>query len=183
MSGFALGRHAHARAHTHTHTHTHTSSFIHLEIEALPESFLWSLIGNFECEVVWVAFFHPTGREGASACIETVFNCFFPTWMLGWEITLESKQRAGKRGRLCGIVVKSTRSASVAQGLWVPILSVDLHTTHKVMPWQHPTHKWRRIGRHVSSRTIFLTTKKEREKRRGWRNCSQFWRKMRLEML
>ena len=40
-----------------------------------------------------------------------------------------------------GVVVKIVPSASVAQGLWVWIPGMELHTTHQAMLWQHPTYK------------------------------------------
>ena len=45
------------------------------------------------------------------------------------------------RGQPSGIVVKFTRSTSVAQDLQVRILGTDLHTTHQAMLWWHPTYK------------------------------------------
>ena len=39
------------------------------------------------------------------------------------------------------VVVKFTRSTSVAQGSQVWILGTDLHTAHPAMLWQHPTDK------------------------------------------
>ena len=78
-----------------------------------------------------------------------------------------------------GIVVKFTRSASAAWGLWVRILGTDLHTTHRAMLWWRHTYKiqedWHRCelrtnlsqakrGRlptSVSSGPIFLTHTKK----------------------
>ena len=44
-------------------------------------------------------------------------------------------------GQPGGLVVKYTRSASVAQGWRVLILVMDPHTAHQAMLWQHPTYK------------------------------------------
>ena len=38
-----------------------------------------------------------------------------------------------------GVVVKFTLSALAAQGLWVQLLGMDLHTTHQATLWWHPT--------------------------------------------
>ena len=55
----------------------------------------------------------------------------------------EAGGRGAKGGRAWpgGMVVKFTRSASVAQGLWVQIPGADLHTAHQATPWWHPTYK------------------------------------------
>ena len=45
------------------------------------------------------------------------------------------------RGWPGGIVVKLVCSTSVAQGLQVQILGMDLCTTHQAMLWWHPTYK------------------------------------------
>ena len=45
------------------------------------------------------------------------------------------------QGRPGGIVVKSTHSASVAQGSWLRILGTDLYTAHHAVLWWHPTYK------------------------------------------
>ena len=67
-------------------------------------------------------------------------------------------------GKPCGTVVEFLRSALVPQGSRVQIPGMDLHTTHQVMLWQHPTYKkWRKIGTDVSSGLIFLKQKKEKE--------------------
>ena len=44
-------------------------------------------------------------------------------------------------GRPSGVVVRFVHSASVAPGLWVWPLGVNLHTAHQAMLWQHPTHR------------------------------------------
>ena len=38
-------------------------------------------------------------------------------------------------------MVRFMGSASVAQGSWVQILGMNLHTTHQATLWQHPTYK------------------------------------------
>ena len=43
------------------------------------------------------------------------------------------------RRQLSGQVLKFVHSVSAAQSSLVWILSVDLHTTHQAMLWQHPT--------------------------------------------
>ena len=54
------------------------------------------------------------------------------------SILLKKKK---SRGWPSGVVVKFVHSASVARGLWVQILGVDINTSHQVMLWQHPTYK------------------------------------------
>ena len=46
-----------------------------------------------------------------------------------------------KGGWPCGVVVKFTYSAWVAQGSLVRILGTDLHTAHQAMLWWQPTKK------------------------------------------
>ena len=49
--------------------------------------------------------------------------------------------KSGAGNQPSGIVIKFAHSALVAQGSWVQILGVELHTTHQAMLWQHPTYK------------------------------------------
>ena len=60
-----------------------------------------------------------------------------------------------KRGWPCGVVVKFSHSTSVAEGSWVCILGMDLHTTHQAMLWWHHTYKkeedWQQILAHGQS--------------------------------
>ena len=51
----------------------------------------------------------------------------------------KSNQERNCRGRPRGRFIKFTRSASVAQGSLVQILSADLSTVHQAMLWQCPT--------------------------------------------
>ena len=44
-------------------------------------------------------------------------------------------------GQPSGIVVQFTCSTVAAQGSWVQIPSVNLHTAHQAMWWWHPTYK------------------------------------------
>ena len=80
------------------------------------------------------------------------------------DINLFTKQKFFKKksqGRPGSIVVKFTCSTSAAQDSQVRIPGVDLHTTHQAMLWWCPTYKIERIGRDVSSGTIFFKQKGE----------------------
>ena len=62
-------------------------------------------------------------------------------------------------GQPSGIVVRFMHSTLAAQGSWVRILGMDLHTT-QAMLWQCPTYKTEKIATDVSSGPVFLTKKK-----------------------
>ena len=81
-----------------------------------------------------------------------------------------------------GIVVTFVHSASAAQGLWVWILGMDIHTTHQAMLWQHLTYKmgedWHRdsflkqkergrLAIDVSSGPVFLSSPTPQNRRKA----------------
>ena len=52
-----------------------------------------------------------------------------------------SSLKTESRGQPGGVVGKFVFPPSVAQIVWVGILSTDLHIAHQAMLWQHPAYK------------------------------------------
>ena len=55
--------------------------------------------------------------------------------------SFKKQKQKSYRGHPGGVVVKFAHSTSAAQGSWVQIPGMNLHTTNQVILWWHPTYK------------------------------------------